>query len=63
MLIPKGVEFPLGVVHYVGGQGVGVFPWSAYGTLLKALGDASMRVYHCVHVMAITDKFGLNFVG
>ena len=42
VLVPKGVEFPLGLVHFVGGQGVGVFPRSAYGTLLEALGDAGM---------------------
>ena len=56
MLIPKGVEFPLGVVHFVGGQGVGMFPRSAYRTLLEALGDAGMYVYHCVHILAIADN-------
>lgn len=40
VLIPREVEYPLGVVHFVGGQGVGMFPKSAYGTLLAALVDA-----------------------
>ena len=44
MLVPKEVEYPLGVVHFVGGQGVGVFPKSAYGTLLEALADAGVCV-------------------
>lgn len=44
VLVPKGLEYPLGVVHFVGGQGVGVFPKNAYGTLLEALADAGVYV-------------------
>eukprot|EP00904_Undaria_pinnatifida_P001735 jgi/Undpi1/11562/HiC_scaffold_30.g13859.m1 len=44
VLVPKGLEYPLGVVHFVGGQGVGVFPKNAYGTLLEALADAGFLV-------------------
>lgn len=40
VLVPKDVEYPLGVVHFVGGQGVGVLPKSAYGALLEGLVDA-----------------------
>lgn len=40
VLIPRDMEYPLGVVHFVGGQGVGIFPKNAYGTLLEALVDA-----------------------
>lgn len=42
VLVPKDVEYPLGVVHFVGGQGVGVFPRSAYGALLEGLVDAGI---------------------
>lgn len=57
MLIPNGVEFPLGLVHFVGGQGVGVFPRSAYGTLLEALGDAGMCVFTtvCIYWQLLTN--------
>lgn len=47
VLVPKDVEFPLGVVHFVGGQGVGVFPRRAYGTLLEALVDAGEFCFSC----------------
>lgn len=40
VLVPKDVDYPLGVVHFVGGQGVGVFPRNAYGALLEGLVDA-----------------------
>lgn len=40
VLVPEDVDYPLGVVHFVGGQGVGVFPRSAYGALLEGLVDA-----------------------
>lgn len=42
VLVPEGVEYPLGVVHFVGGQGVGVFPRNAYGALLEGLVDAGV---------------------
>lgn len=40
VLVPKDIPFPLGVVHFAGGAGVGAFPRNAYGTLLEALVDA-----------------------
>lgn len=40
VLVPRDVDYPLGVVHFVGGQGVGVFPRNAYGALLEGLVDA-----------------------
>lgn len=40
VLIPKSVDFPLGVVHFVGGAGVGAFPRNAYDTFLQGLADA-----------------------
>lgn len=44
------MEFPLGVVHFVGGQGVGVFPKNAYGTLLEALVDAGELLFVVLYV-------------
>lgn len=44
VLVPKHVEFPLGIVHFAGGAGLGMFPRSTYGTLLEALVDAG--AYH-----------------
>lgn len=49
VLIPRGVEYPLGVVHFVGGQGVGVFPKNTYGTLLEALVDAGACLWDGSH--------------
>lgn len=46
VLVPKEVEYPLGVVHFIGGQGVGVFPKNAYGTLLEALANAGALGFH-----------------
>ncbi|CAM9491976.1 unnamed protein product, partial [Choristocarpus tenellus] len=37
VLLPQGVEFPLGVVHFVGGAGVGAFPRNTYAAFLEAL--------------------------
>lgn len=39
VLVPREAEFPLGVVHFLGGAGVGVFPRNSYGALLTALAD------------------------
>ncbi|CAN0400681.1 unnamed protein product [Pylaiella littoralis] len=44
VLVPKDVDYPLGVVHFVGGQGVGVFPRNTYGALLEGLVDAGFLV-------------------
>ncbi|CBJ25447.1 conserved unknown protein [Ectocarpus siliculosus] len=44
VLVPRDVDYPLGVVHFVGGQGVGVFPRNAYGALLEGLVDAGFLV-------------------
>lgn len=58
VLVPQDVDYPLGVVHFVGGQGVGVFPRSAYGALLEGLVDAgallacSCLSFLCLFVLA-----------
>lgn len=43
VLVPREAEFPLGVVHFLGGAGVGVFPRNSYGALLTALADNGER--------------------
>ena len=54
MLVPKDVDYPLGLVHFVGGQGVGVFPRNAYGALLEALVDAGAAPFFGVTQMSVT---------
>lgn len=56
VLVPKDVEYPLGVVHFVGGQGVGVFPRNAYGALLEGLVDAG----RCRVIMFVCLLFGTS---
>ncbi len=52
VLVPKGVDYPLGLVHFVGGQGVGVFPRNAYGALLEGLVDAGATAVVVAQILA-----------
>jgi hypothetical protein len=50
--MPSGVRCPLGVVHFVGGQGVGSAPRSAYGPFLEGVAGEGFVV--------VATKFGVG---
>lgn len=61
VLVPEHVEFPLGIVHFTGGAGVGTFPRSTYGMLLEALVDAGGCFVKCSQFVEAADT--LPFTG
>lgn len=44
VLLPVDLPYPLGVIHFIGGLGVGTVPRGAYGPFLEALGQAGFVV-------------------
>ncbi|CAM9577609.1 unnamed protein product [Discosporangium mesarthrocarpum] len=44
VILPQRVDFPLGVVHFIGGAGVGALPRNTYAAFLEALVEAGFLV-------------------
>jgi Protein of unknown function (DUF1350) len=44
VVLPQGVDYPLGVVHFIGGQAVGALPRSTYGPFLEGMAKAGFVV-------------------